>query len=53
MLEVLARCFAGRFAGWRPRLEEMVPSLGTRLSDEPDLFEQVWEWGTRQLELGD
>lgn len=53
MLEVLARCFAGRFAGWRPRLEEMVPSLGTRLSDEPDLFEQVWEWGTGQLELGD
>jgi malate dehydrogenase (quinone) len=51
MLEVLARCFAGRFAGWLPRLEEMVPSLGTRLSDEPALFEQVWEWGTRQLQL--
>jgi malate dehydrogenase (quinone) len=51
MLEVLARCFAGRFAGWLPRLTEMVPSLGTRLSDEPALFEQVWKWGTRQLQL--
>lgn len=51
MLEVLARCFAGRFAGWLPSLKEMVPSLGARLSEEPALFEQVWEWGTRQLEL--
>lgn len=52
MLEVLARCFAGKFAGWMPTLKEMVPSLGTRLSDEPALFEQVWEWGNRQLQLG-
>ncbi len=52
MLEVLARCFAGKFAGWLPMLQEMVPSLGTRLSDEPALFEQVWEWGSQALELG-
>ncbi|HTM85362.1 MAG TPA: malate dehydrogenase (quinone) [Mycobacterium sp.] len=52
MLEVLTRCFAGRFAGWLPTLKEMVPSLGTQLSDDPALFEQVWEWGTRQLQLG-
>ncbi|WP_276062363.1 malate dehydrogenase (quinone) [Mycolicibacter longobardus] len=52
MLEVLARCFAGRFADWLPTLKEMVPSLGTRLSDEPALFEQVWEWGSQQLQLG-
>lgn len=51
MLEVLTRCFGGRFADWRPTLEEMVPSLGTRLSEQPALFEQVWQWGTRQLEL--
>jgi malate dehydrogenase (quinone) len=51
MLEVLARCFAGRYPGWLPTIKEMVPSLGTRLSDEPALFQQLWEWGTRQLEL--
>lgn len=51
MLEVLARCFAGRFADWMPTLKEMVPSLGTRLSEEPALFEEVWEWGSRQLRL--
>lgn len=51
MLDVLARCFPSRFAGWLPTLKEMVPSLGVRLAEEPALFEQVWEWGTRQLAL--
>ncbi|MEB3032725.1 malate dehydrogenase (quinone) [[Mycobacterium] nativiensis] len=51
MLEVLARCFPGRLADWMPTLREMVPSLGIRLSDEPALFAQVWEWGNRQLQL--
>lgn len=45
MLEVLARCFADRFDDWSPTLEDMVPSLGTRLAEEPALFEQVWAWG--------
>lgn len=51
MLEVLTRCFPGRFPGWLPRLTEMVPSLGVRLAEEPALFEQVWEWGSQQLQL--
>jgi malate dehydrogenase (quinone) len=29
----------------------MVPSLGTKLSDEPKLFEEVWSWGTKVLKL--
>lgn len=51
MLEVLRRCFPGRVGDWTPTLREMVPSLGTRLADQPALFEQVWRWGTRALEL--
>ena len=51
MLDVLRRCFPGRMRDWTPTLREMVPSLGTRLADEPALFEQVWRWGTRVLEL--
>ncbi|WP_046318888.1 malate dehydrogenase (quinone) [Mycobacterium sp. UM_Kg1] len=51
MLEVLQRCFPARFPAWRTVLTEMVPSLGTRLADQPALFEQVWEWGSRQLQL--
>jgi malate dehydrogenase (quinone) len=34
-----------------PKLKEMVPSLGTELSNEPALFEEVWSWGTRVLKL--
>ncbi|OBI94476.1 malate:quinone oxidoreductase [Mycobacterium sp. 1245805.9] len=52
MLDVLQRCFAGRYASWLPTLKEMVPSLGTELSREPALFEDVWSWGTKALGLG-
>lgn len=51
MLDVLERCFPDRFPGWLPTLKEMVPSLGTKLSDEPALFEEVWSWGTKVLGL--
>jgi malate dehydrogenase (quinone) len=52
MLDVIQRCFPDRYQSWLPKLKEMVPSLGTRLSEEPRLFEEVWEWGSRVLGLG-
>jgi malate dehydrogenase (quinone) len=52
MLDVLKRCFPDRYDSWLPKLKEMVPSLGARLSDEPRLFDEVWDWGTRVLRLG-
>jgi len=52
MLGVLKRCFGDRYESWLPKLKEIVPSLGTNLSDEPRLFEEVWDWGTRALGLG-
>ena len=51
MLEVMERCFGDRYQSWVPKLKEMVPSLGTELSNEPALFEEVWSWGTKALEL--
>ena len=51
MLEVLQRCFPTRYPSWEPKLKEMVPSLGSKLSDEPGLFTEVWEHGTRILGL--
>lgn len=51
MLDVLERCFADRYQGWMPKLKEMIPSLGTKLSDEPGLFAEVWDWGTKVLKL--
>ena len=37
--------------GEAPSSPAMVPSLGTELSNEPALFEQVWSWGTEVLKL--
>ena len=51
MLDVLERCFPDRFEGWQPKLKEMVPSLGIELSNEPELFAEVWDWGTKVLKL--
>lgn len=51
MLNVLERCFADRWQQWRPRLEEMVPSLGTPLTREPALFQELWDYSTRELQL--
>ncbi|OBI42208.1 malate:quinone oxidoreductase [Mycobacterium kyorinense] len=51
MLDVLQRCFPDRYQSWLPTLKQMVPSLGTALSREPALFDEVWAWGTKVLEL--
>ncbi|MCV7148193.1 malate dehydrogenase (quinone) [Mycobacterium riyadhense] len=51
MLELLQRCFASRYQSWLPTLKEMVPSLGVELSREPALFEEVWSWSTKALQL--
>jgi malate dehydrogenase (quinone) len=51
MVGVLQRCFGVRYQSWLPKLKEMVPSLGTKLSDEPRLFAELWDWGTTVLGL--
>ena len=52
MLDVLERCFADRYQSWLPTLKEMVPSLGAELSKEPALYDEVWTWGNKMLQLG-
>ncbi len=51
MIDVMKRCFSDRYEAWLPTLKEMVPSLGTELSNEPALFDQVWSWGSKALGL--
>lgn len=51
MLDVMERCFADRYTAWLPKLKEIVPSLGTKLSTEPTLFEEIWAHGTKVLKL--
>lgn len=51
MIEVMERCFSDRYRSWLPKLTEMVPSLGVELSNEPELFREVWSRGTKVLKL--
>jgi malate dehydrogenase (quinone) len=51
MIDVLQSCFSAEFAGWEPKLKEMVPSLGVKLADNVKLFGEVWDWTSRVLQL--
>ncbi|MET9492071.1 malate dehydrogenase (quinone) [Nocardia sp. NPDC006630] len=51
MLDVMKRCFPGEFASWEPKLKEMVPSLGVKLSENQALYREVWEWSNKALRL--
>jgi malate dehydrogenase (quinone) len=51
MLTLLERCFPDRIDGWRPSLQEAIPSYGHKLSDDPALLAQVREETMRTLEL--
>ncbi|MGY1711386.1 malate dehydrogenase (quinone) [Geodermatophilus sp. SYSU D00758] len=51
MLAVLERCFPDRIEGWRPALQEAIPSYGRRLSDDPRLLAEVRAETMQTLEL--
>jgi len=41
MLELIERCFPADYRQWTPQFQEIVPSLGTPVAADPNLFEQV------------
>jgi malate dehydrogenase (quinone) len=51
MLDVLKRCFGREYTSWEPKLKEMVPSIGVKLSENQGLFQEVWNWTSRTLQL--
>ncbi|GAB2982562.1 malate:quinone oxidoreductase [Nocardioides montaniterrae] len=51
MFELLERCFPTQWQGWQPRLKEIVPSIGTALSDDRAMAEQVHTRTSRILGL--
>jgi malate dehydrogenase (quinone) len=51
MLEVMQRCFPEEYRGWEPTIKEIVPSLGSKLSEEPRLFTEIWDHGSKVLGL--
>ncbi|MFE3022944.1 malate dehydrogenase (quinone) [Nocardia tengchongensis] len=51
MLDVMKKCFPREFSTWEPKLKEMVPSLGAKLSENQALYREVWDWSTKALQL--
>ncbi|WP_353056036.1 malate:quinone oxidoreductase [Mesobacillus subterraneus] len=41
MLEVLEKCFPEQMFKWKPKIEEMIPSYGVSLVDNPELFQEI------------
>ncbi|MFS2280001.1 malate:quinone oxidoreductase [Microbacterium sp. OR21] len=40
MLGLLARCFPEQYAGWEPKLKDLIPTMGHRLNDDPSAAEK-------------
>jgi len=40
MLGLLARCFPEQYAGWEPKLKELIPTMGHRLNDDASAAEK-------------
>jgi malate dehydrogenase (quinone) len=51
MLGLLKRCFADEYAGWEPRLRELIPTLGEKLNDQPELAKETFEKTSAALSL--
>ncbi|APT92330.1 malate:quinone oxidoreductase [Corynebacterium phocae] len=51
MIELLERCFGEHMIHWADKLQEMVPSYGSKLSKNPKLYEELWEFTQKSLKL--
>ena len=53
MLEVLKKCFAHQMTAWQPKLQEMIPSFGKNLSEDPELIKFIETEVHQTLKLHD
>ena len=51
MLDLISRAFPEEFPGWEDKIKEMIPTYGTSLSQNPELFKEVNERTTKALGL--
>ena len=51
MVEVLERCFGQHMGEWAPKLKDMIPSYGGRISQKSELFREQWERSQKALKL--
>ncbi len=41
MLEVIEKCFSQHMQEWKPKIKEMIPSYGTSLAKDSQLFQEI------------
>jgi malate dehydrogenase (quinone) len=41
MLELIENCFKNDIATWRPKIQELIPSYGTSLAQDPILLTDI------------
>jgi malate dehydrogenase (quinone) len=51
MLEVMNRCFPQEMKEWEPKIKEMIPSYKLKLSEHPELFNELHESTAKALGL--
>lgn len=51
MLEVIQKCFPQHLKAWEPKMIEMIPSYGMRLSEKPELVREIHTYTGESLGL--
>lgn len=51
MIELLERCFGEHMIQWGDKIQEMIPSYGTKLSKDKKLYNEMWEYTQKALKL--
>ena len=52
MVELLERCFGEHMIQWGDKIQEMIPSYGVKLSKDKKLYNEMWEYTQKTLQLG-
>ncbi|WP_293768331.1 malate dehydrogenase (quinone) [uncultured Corynebacterium sp.] len=51
MVELLERCFGEHMIQWSDKLQEMIPSYGEKLSKNVKLYNEMWDYTQKTLQL--
>ena len=51
MVELLERCFGEHMIQWGDKIQEMIPSYGVKLSKDKKLYNEMWEYTQKTLQL--
>lgn len=51
MLDLLKRCFPQYMPQWLPKIQEMIPTYGQKLADDPELLQEIQTMTSQTLKL--